>query len=257
MIAKQTSLRDGVEDALCPFTDIYITQGSNEGNHLGTKAIDVRGINQGVKYPYYAPCTCKCIKVYPNNGQSHWTSVEKVNLANGQVDYITFLIAHDNTFDAYVGQTIKQGNQIGNLGNLGNATGVHCHIEVGIGSNLELIQLNNVYETWTFPIDKEIEFEEAFFLDNTNILHGYGNWIYLNKTNTSDQIEDMSDTDETKEEDKKTEIDIDSGIETEKQLDKNKEKCVDKIIFEKKIEKTGFYGIQLYVGENLIIKVPK
>lgn len=252
MIAKQTSIRDEIEDLLCPFTDIYVTQGSNEGNHLGTKAIDVRGLNSGIKYPYYAPCNCKCIKTYPSNGQSHWSSIKKVRLANGKIDYITFLIAHDNTFDAYVGQIISQGEQIGNLGDLGNATGVHCHIEIGIGNNLDLVQLDNKYKTWTFDVNKEIEFEEGFFMDNTNIIHGYGDWKYIKDvivdmieseditTPTSSKSDENLDTDE-KEKDGYSE----SGKKTNENSD---------FVLLKKIEKDGVYAISLYLGEELYIK---
>ena len=48
----QTSKRGGIQDILCPFTDMVITQGSGyaDGNfsHKGTRAIDVRGKEAGV-----------------------------------------------------------------------------------------------------------------------------------------------------------------------------------------------------------------
>ena len=71
MIKGQKSVRGGIEDFLCPFTDMYITQGSmTNGSHKGIYANDVRGIQPGVRYPYYAPCTCKCVKIYPSSGQA-------------------------------------------------------------------------------------------------------------------------------------------------------------------------------------------
>ena len=71
----QTSVRNGIQDFLCPFTDMYITQGSGGSfSHKGTMANDVRGTQSGVKYPYYAPCTCKCVKAYPESGQAMWQS---------------------------------------------------------------------------------------------------------------------------------------------------------------------------------------
>ena len=138
MIKGQTSLRNNIEDFLCPFTDMYISQGSNgKYSHRGIMANDVRGKAAGVKYPYYAPCTCKCLKTYPETGQVMWQSINKVRFSNGRIDYATFMTAHDNTMDAKVGQVVKQGQQLGNMGNKGfsNMTGVHCHIEVSQSSH--------------------------------------------------------------------------------------------------------------------------
>lgn len=46
MIKGQTSRRWGIQDFLCPFTDMYITQGANMGSHLGTEAY------AGVRYNF-------------------------------------------------------------------------------------------------------------------------------------------------------------------------------------------------------------
>ncbi len=175
MLKGQKSIRLGIEDLLCPFTDMYITQGSEGVSHRGTKSIDVRGINRGVKYPYYAPCRVRCIKTYPSSGQVMWQSVSKVRFANGIVDYITIMTAHDDSMDSFIGQVVEQGNQLGNMGTKGNATGVHCHIEVSRGKDTTF-RLNN-YGVYTF--NNEIDFEEAFFMDNTNILNGNRAWKYI------------------------------------------------------------------------------
>ena len=43
----QKSVRGGIEDFLCPFTDMYITQGSNSRpSHMGIMANDVRGVEK-------------------------------------------------------------------------------------------------------------------------------------------------------------------------------------------------------------------
>ena len=131
----QTSVRGGIQDFLCPFTDMNITQGSNYGTHAGTMANDVASGIGGYKAPYYAPCDCKLIWSDPANGQGMWQSLNKVRFANGNIAYATFVTAHDNTFDAKVGQSVvKQGQQLGNMGdkfgNGGYADGVHCHIEI-------------------------------------------------------------------------------------------------------------------------------
>lgn len=174
MYKGQKSVRGGIEDFLCPFTDMYITQGSNsEFSHKGIMANDVRGIESGVRYPYYAPCTCKCIKVYPESGQSMWQSINKVRFANGNIDYATFMIAHDDSQDCYIGQVVEQGNQLGNMGTKGNATGIHCHIQTEQGSDTSWYK--NKYGIYQF--NNEVDLDDMYFVDNTNILNGMGgNW---------------------------------------------------------------------------------
>lgn len=176
MVRGQTSIRNGIEDLLCPFTDMYITNGSNEGvSHKGTKAMDVRGIEKGVRCPYFAPCTLKCLKIYPTSGQIMWQSINKVRLTSGKIDYITIMTAHDDSVNSFIGQVVNQGKQMGNMGNKGNSTGVHCHIEVSLGT--DTTWKKNAYGNYCF--NNEIEFEEAFFMDNTNIISGKGAWKYL------------------------------------------------------------------------------
>lgn len=174
MYKGQKSVRNGIQDFLCPFTDMYITQGSNmRPSHLGIMANDVRGAQPGIRYPYYAPCDVKCLRTYAESGQVMWQSTGKVRFANGRIDYATFMTVHDNTMDAKVGQIVYQGNQLGNMGNKGNATGVHCHIEVSQSSNTSWTK--NSYGNWHFQ--NEYDLDDCYFVDNTNILQGLGgNW---------------------------------------------------------------------------------
>lgn len=173
MFKGQTSRRGGIQDFLCPFTDMYITQGANGSfSHKGTMANDVRGLVAGVRYPYYAPCDVKCIWIYPNSGQACWQSLEKVRFANGNIDYATFMTCHDDSFDAYVGLVRRQGEQIGNMGVNGNATGVHCHIEIAQHLYTIANWHKNGYGIWCF--DNESDTDESYFVDNTNIINGMG-----------------------------------------------------------------------------------
>lgn len=187
-----TSRRGGIQDFLCPFTDMYITQGSKMGSHRGTQANDVRGANPGVKYPYYAPCDCKLIWCDSSNGQGMWQSLERVRFANGNIDYATFVTAHDNTFDAQVGQIVRQGEQLGNMGDKAGGgayvTGVHCHIEIAQHQyNISNWQKNS-YGIWCFP--NETDTDDCYFVDNTNIIYGMGgNWKYLSQIPVDDKGE--------------------------------------------------------------------
>ena len=191
MLKGQKSIRKGVEDFLCPFTDMYIRQGSNGAySHKGTMANDVRGANAGVRYPYYAPCTCKCIKIYPESGQVMWQSVNKVRFANGRIDYATFMTAHDDTMDAKVGMVVPQGNQLGNMGTKGNATGVHCHIE--ISQSNDTTWRKNAYGIYCF--NNEYDTDACYFVDNTNIIKGMGgNWKTTNDVQVEESVPNVVD----------------------------------------------------------------
>ena len=179
----QTSVRGGIQDFLCPFTDMNITQGSNYGTHAGTMANDVASGIGGYKAPYYAPCDCKLIWSDPANGQGMWQSLNKVRFANGNIAYATFVTAHDNTFDAKVGQSVvKQGQQLGNMGdkagNGGKAYGVHCHIEIAQNKYTISNWQKNKHGIYCFP--KEYDTDASYFMDGTNIINGMGgSWKYL------------------------------------------------------------------------------
>ena len=189
MYKGQKSIRGGIEDFLCPFTDMYITQGSNsEFSHKGIMANDVRGLESGVRYPYYAPCDMVCKAVYKESGQSMWQSINKVRFANGRIDYATVMIAHSDSQDCYVGQRISQGDQWDNMGTKGNATGVHCHIQTEQGSDTSWYK--NKYGIYQF--NNEVDLDDMYFVDNTNILNGMGgNWKTTNDVPVGEDVDQI------------------------------------------------------------------
>ena len=171
MYIGQKSVRGGIEDFLCPFTDMYITQGSNSNfSHKGVMANDVRGRVSGVRYSYYAPCTSRCLKIYPTSGQAMWQSINKVRFANGRIDYATYMTAHDDSLNTYVGKIINQGDKLGNMGTKGNATGVHCHIQVSQSNDTSWFK--NEYGIYKF--NNEYDLDDCYFVDYTNIIQGLG-----------------------------------------------------------------------------------
>lgn len=120
MYKGQTSIRNGIQDVLCPFTDWYCTQGARElYSHQGSEANDIVGKGYKERYPYYAPVDVKCVNFNKKYAFVWWQSVNKVRLADGSIDYITILCGHDNTINCHIGQIIKQGVQIGNMGDAG------------------------------------------------------------------------------------------------------------------------------------------
>lgn len=192
----QKSVREGIEDFLCPFTDMYISQGANGAySHKGIMANDVRGKVAGIKYPYYAPCTCRCVKVYQETGQVMWQSINKVRFANGRIDYATFMTAHDDTLNAKIGMLISQGNQLGNMGRKGysNMTGVHCHIQVSQSSDTSWFK--NKYNNYMF--NNEYDLDDCYFVDNTHIIKGNnGKWketnqVRVEETSSNEKIDQI------------------------------------------------------------------
>ncbi len=181
MYKGQKASKDGIQYFLCPFTDMYITQGSETGTHRGTKANDVRGKEAGVKYPYYAPCDCKLIWYDKSNGQGMWQSINKVRFSNGNISFGTWVTAHDESFDAdkTMGKTIYQGEQLGNMGSKAGggaiSTGVHCHIEIAQHKYNISNWKKNGYGIYCFP--DETDTDDCYFVNDTNILNGMGgNW---------------------------------------------------------------------------------
>lgn len=182
MYKGQKASRNGIQYFLCPFTDMYIVQGSEGAySHKGTKANDVRGKEVGVRYPYYAPCDVKLIWRDINNGQGMFQSLAPVCFSNNRVDYVTFVTAHDNNFTKNVGDIVKQGEELSVMGNKGNATGVHCHIEIAQHKYDLSNWKKNQYGIYCFP--DETDTDDCYFVNDTNILKGMGgDWKLIPNT---------------------------------------------------------------------------
>lgn len=181
----QKASKDGVQYFLCPFTDMYITQGSNSAfSHNKIMANDVIGVKSGERYPYYAPCDIKCLKLYKDSGQSMWQSLKPVIFANGRVDYATIMIAHDNNLTAKVGDVKSQGDYWGSMGDKGVGTGIHCHIQISQSNDTSWIKRSE-YTLYgkTYPIygfNNEYDLDDCYYVNDTNILNGMGgNWKML------------------------------------------------------------------------------
>ena len=169
---------DGYEYFMCPMTEFKITQVENVGTHLGTKAVDFASGTAGYRAPYYAPATVKCIKTIPSYGEATWQTVNKVHCPNGYFGIVTFETVHDNTFNAYVGMVIKQGQQLGNMGDAGRASGVHLHIEFTQSANGNMAY--NSYGIYTFTTT-ESYVDDTFYVDDTNVITPMaGNWRKCN-----------------------------------------------------------------------------
>lgn len=181
---------DGYEYFMCPMTEFKVTQVENVGTHLGTYAVDFASATAGYRAPYYAPATVKCIKTIPSYGEATWQTVNKVHCPNGYFGIVTFETVHDNSFDAYVGMIVKQGQQLGNMGDAGKANGVHVHMEFTQSSNSSMSY--NSYGVYTFDAI-ESYVDDTFFVDDTNIIDGKaGNWRKTGATSSDGNSFDVS-----------------------------------------------------------------
>ena len=178
----QTSVRGGVQDLLCPTETVFIKQGANEGSHTGIEAVDLD--NYGKRTPYYAPCDLKVVNIHHGGATVTWQTDKPVRLANGKVTHITIVTAHDETINYGVGFIIKQGQQMGNMGAKGIGTGVHAHIEQGYGLQNDFGLTGRKFYLGGVAYDQyglkdQIPFEQAYFMDGTEIISGTAKWVYL------------------------------------------------------------------------------
>ena len=103
-------------------------------SHQGSTAWDIASAETNTKLSYSVnvPVTCKAVD--KNYCFTWWQTDEKVELANGEEDYLTLMFGHDESINAYVGMKIGANVQLGNMGSGGNSTGPHVHCEFGKGT---------------------------------------------------------------------------------------------------------------------------
>lgn len=179
MIANQTLVApDGYEVALFPMAYLYMTQ--DEGgdySHLGTYNIDCVGYNGSsviTSAPIYAPCTLKVLSyhgTYIGGNAVIFQSVNKVHLANGQLDYMCIMFMHcNNPPYTTVGQTVRQGQICYRTGTYGQVTGDHVHTCVGQGQNATFVQR----PSGNYDLSNRIHYWDGVYVNDTTIIQGYG-----------------------------------------------------------------------------------
>lgn len=174
---------DGYEVALFPLPYLYMSQ--DEGgdySHIGTYNIDFLGWGENGRIyqaPIYAPCTMKVVATWLNyaGGNSvFFESVDKVHLANGQLDYLTISFGHDsNPPYTTIGQVVQQGAICYHTGTYGNVTGDHVHSCCGQGHYQGVTSRppDNHQD-----LTNRIHYWEAVFVNDTNIVRGFNhNWV--------------------------------------------------------------------------------
>ncbi len=132
--------------------------------------IDEAGKDAG-RDAVYARCKMKIVRIYTKGTNTIWLeSTEKVKLANGKTDYVSWMLIHLNDSDIKrlkVGQTFKKGDIICYEG-MDGATGNHIHIAVGMGKITGNGWAQNSNGKWVLTTTKgTIKPEDAFYIDKS------------------------------------------------------------------------------------------
>lgn len=178
MIAGQKlKTNEGVEVMLFPLPYLYMSQ--DEGgdfSHAGTLAMDFLGWGANGRIyqaPYYAPCSCTCI-ASTESANRIWQSNSPVLLADGTIDYVTWVQAHDEN-PLPIGTVLNQGDLLGHTGMAGEVTGDHLHLNIAKGkyANWERVPPNNNWQ-----LRNSMHIYDACFVNDTVIVQGYGHlWV--------------------------------------------------------------------------------
>lgn len=174
MKKNQKITKNGYELIGFPMETMNITQGNNgQLSHKGVNALDIAGKDTGIE-PTYAPVSMHLVATdsYANGNAVFMESDKKVMFADGTIDYATFMFLHDN-YIADIAQVKKfaQGQEFGDEGTAGYATGNHCHFEVAKGKFKHMYDRNG-YGTYYLP--GSISADKACVIDGTTVKNGNG-----------------------------------------------------------------------------------
>lgn len=157
-----------MQKAILPLRYIGISQPMyGKTSHIGLKAIDF-GWNKDYKKE-------STVLLAPFDGEIVWKSglsktiafqsKEKVEFADGTIDYMTVITAHDNNAPSK-GKTFKQGEEYSHSGTAGGVP-LHCHLEVQKGKFQPYTEIRNTsydgrFNSYIFP--NTIEPNKALFV---------------------------------------------------------------------------------------------
>jgi len=175
MIANETLIaNDGYEVCLFPLDVLHMTQ--DEGgdySHEGTYNIDLVGTT--VNAPLYAPVTMMVVGTslsYEGGNNVKFQSVNKVHLANGNLDYLTIEFSHDNNPPVTtIGQVVAQGQLCYHTGTYGYVTGDHVHTCAGEGTYQGITQ-RPPHGWW--DLTNRIHYWDACYINDTRVINDYG-----------------------------------------------------------------------------------
>ena len=159
--------------------NLYIT--NNADGHAYQESAPYRRPFDAVAYSTnitaIAPFDCKVVKIDTSWNAGNAVGIESlapVELANGDVEYITLVLCHDNDVsDLYVGQTLSQGEGFYQQGTYGQVTGAHIHMEVAKGQ-YSTSGLSSIF-SFVRAQNRVMDPDDVFFLySETNLVRTGG-----------------------------------------------------------------------------------
>lgn len=151
-----------MEKAILNIDNLYISQGMNGTySHKGDLAIDISRLTY-----LKAPFTGVIKRIYKGCNAIWLESIDKVEYADGTIDYMTIMTLHDNDVsNLKVGQVIKQGTIYYHPGIKGKVTGTHIHLAIGKGKFIGNGWNKNKYGHWC--INNQYDITKALFIDKS------------------------------------------------------------------------------------------
>ena len=163
-----------MEKIIYPLKNMWITQVPTQGTHKYSQALDDQGLNYATIDKVYAPFTGKIVRKYPSECEIWFESVDKVEFADGTIDYATILFAHRDKYDDLKENFVyKQGEVIYSEGTKGaNKIGGaqrHLHFECCAGKTTGSGWAPAKDGTWNLVNGKAPQ-NCYFITDETNVI---------------------------------------------------------------------------------------
>jgi hypothetical protein len=161
--------------ALYPMEVLALSQGMyGSFSHKGSMAIDIIGSGGGIEEAY-APFDLSIVWKDSLSGNGLCFQSDRAVLwANGEYEYVHFVMWHMNDIKAYsVGQKFKQGEKIYEEGTAGFATGNHIHLNVAkgkYGGGYPLVK--NASNVWV--IKNQVAPMDVFYINDTVVRNAFG-----------------------------------------------------------------------------------
>ena len=159
-----------MEKIIYPLKNMWITCVPGQYLHKYCQAIDDQGKNYSTIDKIYAPFTGKVVRKYPSECEIWFESIDKVEFADGTIDYATILFAHKDRYDDIKeGVVYKQGEVIYSEGTkAGNKVGGaqrHVHFEICAGKTTGSGWKKSPDGTWNLVKGKKPT--DCYFIDDS------------------------------------------------------------------------------------------
>ena len=167
-----------MEKIMYPLKNMWITCVPGQNLHKYCQAIDDQGKNYSTIDKLYAPYTGKVVRKYPSECEIWFESIDKVEFADGTIDYATILFAHKDRYDDIKeGVVYKQGEVIYSEGTkAGNKVGGaqrHVHFEICAGKTTGSGWKKSPDGTWNLVKGKKPT--DCYFIDDSiNVIKNGG-----------------------------------------------------------------------------------